>query len=341
MKKRYAILAVGVWLTAVAACLAFDTIKTTSKPIRGMVVGMSPLKVEIDQNEVRKAVPVNEIVTIFYDGEPTQLKTARTHLLTGRYEDALASIEKLDLSKVERDVVKQDIEFYKALCAAKIALGGGGSINDAGKQMIAFTIANKGNYHYLEACEVVGDLLVSVGKYSSAEGYYAKLAKTPWPDFKMRAGIATGRARLSQNKIPEAKRAFEAVLAIDAGSSKLTKTQHLAATLGVASCLTAEGKQDQAIKMVEGILAKADPEDVELHARAYNTLGNAWEKAGRDKEALMAFLHVDVLYFAVPEAHAEALANLAELWTKMHKTRRAAQARNILDERYKNSRWAK
>ena len=93
--------------------------------------------------------------------------------------------------------------------------------------------------------------------------------------------------------------------------------------------------------MVEGILAKADPENVELHARAYNTLGNAWKKAGRDKEALLAFLHVDVLYFAVPEAHAEALANLSELWTKMHKTRRAARARNILDERYKNSRWAK
>jgi len=55
----------------------------------------------------------------------------------------------------------------------------------------------------------------------------------------------------------------------------------------------------------------------------------------------LAFLHVDVLYFTVPEAHAEALANLVELWEAMHKTERAQRARAILDEQYRNSPWAK
>ena len=33
---------------------------------------------------------------------------------------------KIDLSKVDRDIVKQDIEFYQALCGAKLALNGTG-----------------------------------------------------------------------------------------------------------------------------------------------------------------------------------------------------------------------
>jgi hypothetical protein len=48
-----------------------------------------------------------------------------------------------------------------------------------------------------------------------------------------------------------------------------------------------------------------------------------------------------VLYFTVPEAHAEALFNLAELWDGVHKTERAVRCRGLLEERYRNSRWAK
>ena len=56
---------------------------------------------------------------------------------------------------------------------------------------------------------------------------------------------------------------------------------------------------------------------------------------------MLAFLHVDVLYFSVPEAHAEALANLVELWTELPNTERAVRARKILQEQYANSPWAK
>ena len=102
-----------------------------------------------------------------------------------------------------------------------------------------------------------------------------------------------------------------------------------------------ESTDQYRIKAVDEILAKADPEDVELHARAYNTKGTALRKTGRTKEALLAFLHVDVLYFAVPEAHAEALANLAELWNELNRTERAMRARDLLESQYANSPWAR
>ena len=115
----------------------------------------------------------------------------------------------------------------------------------------------------------------------------------------------------------------------------------MAASLGKAAALVALKKPDEAIKLAEGVLEKADPEDAPLMARAYDILGTAQRQAGRTKEALLAFLHVDVLYAAVPDAHAEALANLVDLWQQVHKTERANLAEKAPMERYPESPWAK
>ena len=285
-------------------------------------------------------MPVNEIVSVIYDDEPSSLQITRIAVANGRFEDALAALDKIKLDEVERPEIKQDIAFYKALCAARLALGGSGDIMAAGKLMVGFVNNAQGSYHWLQANEVVGDLLVAAGKFSAAQTYYTTVGKAPWPDYKMRAGVAVGRALLAQDKPTEALKYFEGVIGME-GKNELADFQKMAATLGKARCLAASNKHDEAIKMVQSIIAKADPEEVELLARAYNTLGGALKAAGRTKEALLAFLHVDVLYFSIPDAHAEALANLAELWNAVHKTERATRARRVLEQRYKNSPWAK
>ena len=134
--------------------------------------------------------------------------------------------------------------------------------------------------------------------------------------------------------------AFDKVLATEA-EGKSAQTQRMAATLGKAGALVALKKPDEAIKTVEEFLDKADPENSPLMATAYNILGTAQRQAGRTKEALLAFLHVDVLYASVPDAHAEALANLADLWEQVHKTERANRARKTLLEQYPDSPWVK
>jgi len=344
MKTHCRVVAVvGCLAACLVACDARADIvkKTTGTSILGTVKSTSSLAVVvIDRSTLEAEIPVNQIIKIDFDGEPSTMKTARSEVLRGNYEGAVEALDKVQSDQITRDVVQQDFEFYKAFCAAKLALGGTGTVKDAGGQMIAFAKKNPTSYHYLEACEVVGDLLVAVGAYAPAVEYYGRLAKTPWPDYQMRAGVAIGRAQLAQDQTTEAAKSFDAVLAIDA-QGDLAKTQRLAATLGKARCLAAADRYDDAIKMIEDILAKSDPKDVELYARAYNTLGTALRKAGRDKDALLAFLHVDVLYFTLPAAHAEALANLAELWESMHKTERAVRARATLDEQYRNSPWAK
>ena len=332
-------LAVVLCMAPAGTCQAVDTVRLTKGQVFGRITKMTPYAVTVLRSGVDKEIQVKDILCIYYDGEPGLLKKAKTHLIKGRYEDALDTLGKVQTGNL-KSWMKGDVDFYKALCATRLALGGSGDLRAADIAMRAFTNKNKKSYHYLEASEAVGDLLVAIGRYSDAVDYYKEVGNAPWDDYKMRAGVAVGRALLAQDKTAEAKATFEKVIDNPA-QDKAAQAQRLAAMLGKARCLAAEGQDEQAVKIVRKIIHEEDPKQVRLHARAYNALGTAHRKAGRDKEALLAFLHTDLLYFSDPEAHAEALHNLAQLWEKMHKTERATQARTALQKLYRNSRWAK
>jgi len=269
------------------------------------------------------------------------LKTAKNQAIAGRYAEALAAIERIK-DEPDRPEIQKDIEYYKALCTAKLALGGSLKIADAGRMMKAFADANPQNYHYFDASEMVGDLFLAVHQYPQAAEYYARLDNAPWPEYKMRSGVATGKTLLDQGKNEDALAAFDKVIASEAEGDSAA-AQRMTATLGKAGALIALKKTDDAIKLVEEVIKKTDSEDSLLMARAYNILGKAQRQAGagHEKEALLAFLHVDLLYSGVPDAHAEALANLVDLWEQVHRNERANLARKTLQEKYPDSPWTK
>ncbi len=188
------------------AALAIDTIKTAAgKSLAGHVAGMDRVNVELEQgaSATVKEVPANQIVMIYYEGEPSALHIAKEHLLAGRYADALTALGRIK-EEASRPEIQQDVEFYRALATAKLALGGTGEIKivNAGHLMNAFADANPKSYHYFEASEIVGDLLVANRSYAAAAEYYARLEKAPWPDYKMLSGVASGRALLDNRSPP-------------------------------------------------------------------------------------------------------------------------------------------
>jgi hypothetical protein len=222
---------------------------------------------------------------------------------------------------------------------ARLAMAGSGDMKDAGRLLFAFEQKNASNYHYFAACEVLGDLLVADRKYDKAEPFYAKLASAPWPDYKIKATVLTARTLEAQKQYAKAIKKYEEAEGME-GDTKEVEGQKLTALLGKATSLAGAGKTEDAVKIVLDVIAKADAENVDLQARAYNALGNCFKTAGKPKDAIIAFLHVDGLYFGAPEQHAEALANLKELWPKVDKQDRANQAAEQLKDRYPNSRWA-
>jgi tetratricopeptide (TPR) repeat protein len=341
MNHTYRLLAllVAVVCFALSASAADRLRLLGGKQATGQVAAMSATSVTIELGTAKREIPVNEIESLQFDGEPNQLSQARIAVRAGRYDDASALLDKIDPQSLKRPEIAKDVEFFAALAAARAALAGGGSIAEAGKRMFAFERANRDSLHYFEACQTLGNLLAAVGKHADAQAYFNKLAEAPWPDYKMRAGVLVGDALLRQQKYTEALAKFDEVLKLDAAGD-LAAAQKAAATLGKAAALGGAANTDEAVKLVEGVIAKTDSADEDLQARANVVLGNCYQAAGKKKEARLAFLHVHLLFPKNPELHAEALANLASLAADLGKAEQAAEARNLLKEKYPHSIWA-
>jgi tetratricopeptide (TPR) repeat protein len=330
----------ALWATPVFAQNISDRVRTARGSELGEVTEMTSLEVKVNRRPSGTAtVAVNDLRGISFDGEPSELSQARVRAANGGYLEAAELLAKIDAASVKRDFIKQEIEFYRAYCAAKLALGGRGTINDAGRLLNNFVRTFPQNYHYFEAIEAMGDLLAADGKLDLALKQYNDLARAPWPEYKVRAAVMIGQALQGQAKHAEAIQQFDAAIGMAGGSS--SQSEKLAATLGKAISLAETGQLETAVGMVEQVIQDSDPEQKELHARAYNALGSCYQRAGQPKDALLAYLHVDVLYNSVPEAHAEALANLVPLWQAIGQEARAREARQTLEQRYAGSRWAK
>jgi tetratricopeptide (TPR) repeat protein len=318
-----------------------DRVRLTRGSEAGEVSKMTRYEITLDKGAVGTVpVAVNDIRSIVFEGEPAELTQARINAGNGAFAKSLGLLEKIAADQVKRDFIKQDIEFYKANCASRLALSGEGEITDAGKQLNLFVRNYPDNFHFLEASEMMGDLLMASGRFDFAEKQYAELAKAPWPVYKMRAAVSLGRSLQAQGKHAEAIQQFDTALAT-VGDGADAQNQKLSATLGKAVSLAEGGKGDDAVKIIQKVIQDADPQQKELHARAYNALGNCYEKSKQTKDALFAFLRVDVVYSNVPEAHAEALSHLVSLWKAVGNEEQSREAKETLLQRHGNSKWAK
>ena len=332
MQKSLAVFA-GLVLLAASPALGADTLKLLNGTANGKITAMSATEVTIESlSGSQRTLPVNEIDTISYEGESIQLKNARAAIAAGRYQDGLDALAKIKDSEIQRRAeIQQDIQYYRAVANARLALAGQGDVGEAGKALVAFISEQPQNYHHLAACELVGDLLVASGRADQAQRYYGELAQAPWPDYQMRAGVAQGRALLLQKKFDEAIRTFQAVIDKEAPGDTAAR-QRMAATLGKTRGLIEVGKPDEAVTVAQDLINAAEPNATDTLAKAYNILGLAYRKLNRPNDALMAFLHTDILYAASREDHREALRNLVELWKEVQKPDRAAQAQDQLNQ---------
>jgi tetratricopeptide (TPR) repeat protein len=341
LRPGFLTMAIVGCLAASSQAAAADKIRLTRGSETGEVSDTTPTEVTLNKGQSNsRTVPVNSIKLIAFEGEPSELAQARLNALNGSYAKAGQLLDKVDASQLKRDFIKQDYEFYQAYVAAKLAESGEGEIDAAGKKLNAFVKSYPNSFHYLEASELMGDLLMMSGRLENAQKQYAELAKAPWPDYKMRAAIAIGRSLQAQNKHAEAIEQFDSALAVPDDTAE-GQGQKLAASLGKATSLAETGKDDEATAMIEKIIRDADPQQKDLNARAYNALGSCYEKANKTKDALFAFLHVDVLYSTVPDAHAEALFHMVSLWKAIGQEERSREARETLQQKYPSSRWAK
>ena len=193
--NRFAIAAAVGLLGLCGPLLAADKVKLLQgSQSTGKLTTITPTEVAIEIGSNKKTFPVNEIDSISFDSEPNDLTQARIAVHAGRFDDAVTMLGKINMADIKRPELLHDVEFFKGVAAARLALAGTGSKAEAGRTLVNFEKANKNSFHYFAACETLGDLLVAMGKYDQAETYYKKLTEAPWPDYQMRSAVLIGRA---------------------------------------------------------------------------------------------------------------------------------------------------
>ncbi|TWU00305.1 hypothetical protein Pla108_12540 [Botrimarina colliarenosi] len=285
-------------------------------------------------------VPVIQIRAVLFDDEPSQLGQARINTENGGYETALEKLNQAGDDRSAAKGIQQDLAYYRAYCAARLAMGGEGEATQAGRALTEFVRENPDSYHYYAAVEALGDLLVSIGREEQAERTYAQIAKAPSLGLKARSALLIGRSLQSRGEHEDALRRFDALLAAKANEPGIAIIQQ-AAQLAKAESLAATGDLEGGLKLTRDAIRAASAQETAALAAGYNTLGRCYEEADRSKDALFAYLHTDLLFNSDPATHAEALAHLAKLWRSVGKPDEASDAAKRLRRQYAASPQAR
>lgn len=333
-------------LPIAAHAQAPDRVRLTNKTeITGEIVGVSPGDVDIRKQGVEDVtkLPIDQVSVVSFGGEPEALRTARNLLLR---QDAAAALE--ELGKIEQaeldgaaDNVLTEVAFVKAAATGRRAAVTGVDIAGGEKGLREFLQKHPRSHHVFHANEILGDLLVRAGRFDDAAAAYAALEKGP-PSYRVRAAMAKAGSFYEQKKFAEADREYEAAGRIQTDpADQASGRQKREAQAGRARCLSRQGKAADAVKLLEEVVRGAAPDDDALLGMAYVALGDAYRAAGKDQDALIAFLTVDLVYNKAPEQHSEALYNLVQLWQKTQNPERAREAKQSLETVYPDSRWTK
>jgi tetratricopeptide (TPR) repeat protein len=323
---------------------AQDTVyRKAGKSVSGVVTGVSKLDITIAVNGKDEKIPANEIARISVEGEPSAMSDVRSAIAQNNFGSAEEDLKSINLKDVERDIARQEVEFHQAFVAAKLALTEGRDKEAAETALKAFASKYKDSFRFFYVAELAGELAASSGKWDVAIRTFGALERVPWNDMRLRATSEGARALAMQGKFPEALTKFDAVVN-DPVKTAETEPFKALARVGRAHCLANTGKTDEAIKILtapDGVIATTDANNGAVMSRAYNALGTAYVKAGQPKEALLAFLRTDLLYFQESDAHAEALSHLGKLWAEAKRNDRAQEALATLKQRYAGSVWDK
>ena len=310
--------------------------------VSGTVTAVSPSTIDVeDSNGELQRVPVEKVREVQFGAEPPSLRNARSMLLRGRGADAKDEMAKVDKEELDgaEPLVLAEADFVRAAGAGRAVLEAGGDLNAAIKSATEYVAKNGKSHHLFQMQELLGDLLARAGKPDEAIAAYSQLAKGP-SAVKVRGATSKAALLLSQGNVDQAMAEYEAAVKL-AGDEKDNQPQRRVAELGKAKCLSLKGKHDPAVAAVLQLVKDSSPEDKEFLARAYTVLGGIYRAmGGKDQDALISYLTVDLVYNVLPESHAEALFNLVELWERGSNPERSRDARQSLKTSYPASQWA-
>src|SRR5271166_4937679 len=194
--RRAMLIAAAFWAAGGGTAWPLDQIYTSTaeRPYNGKIVSTTATSITFESLLKGPAeISANEITRIIFDNSPESLLSAQKFMLDGKYEKAIDALDK-ETGEEKRREVAEEIAFCRAYCMAQLVPSGAADATEAGKQMDEFISKYTNSFHNFKACELLGDIFVTLGRFADAEKYYSMLNQAPWPDYKIRAQVALGRS---------------------------------------------------------------------------------------------------------------------------------------------------
>lgn len=286
-------------------------------------------------------VPANDLQLVDFDDATADMKLGHADENSGRFDAAIQRITKSKAdTKSDNALLKAEFDFAIARIHARMALADPSKRDDSIKELQAFQKANSDHFRYYESVAFLGQVQLAKQDYEAARKSFDTLAQSPWNESKLAAKIATGRILMGENKLDEAVATFDDAMK-SAGTSAGEAGRKYEAMLGKARALIGQSKHEEALTVLDEVTANASPEDTALQAEAYTLQGNAFQALNRAKEAVLAYLHVDILFPREAGYHAESLYNMTKLWKAVQIPERGLEAEAKLQSSYPNSEWTK
>ncbi|MEY3458885.1 MAG: hypothetical protein RL215_2042 [Planctomycetota bacterium] len=338
-------LALLLSLSATAVLPAADQVvrKSDRAVLRGELTAMtiSSLTIKL-QNGQTQEVPVSDVMTVKFDMEPPTLSQAQAAERSGSLDFALQKYKEIQLEYNGDDKrLATDLKFLVARTQVKLALANPADIPAATKAINTFRTENPNNFRFLEASLLEADIIAQdPAQTDAAKAILAKVQESSVKGYALQAGVQLGLLLLKSKDNAGALAAFDKVIT-DSQNDANALSALYDGMLGKALCLKVDSKADEAITILDEVINKASESETRTLARAWLLKGDTFREKSLPKDALMAYLHVDILYASEPSEHAEALYHLATLWGPAGHQNRADDAKTMLTSKYPNSPWAK
>jgi tetratricopeptide (TPR) repeat protein len=301
--------------------------------VRGQVESESPGEVVVVLGATKTAVPTDQIQSIRYDGQSASFPLAESRELGNQLAEAAELYKKAATESAGKPFPLQSALFHEAAALTDLAVLDPERTKEAKDKLAKFIQAYPASRHIVAARACQARLQLASGDLPGAESTITELAKLPRG--AERATVLRTKLLARQGKHQAAITELDKLMASYPKGSERHRTALLAKAEGLAGM-----KQfTEAETLVREVIQASPPEDAAAQASAYNTLGDCLRAANRPKDALVAYLHTDLLYSKDKEEHPRALYQIAALFRQLKQDARADEFAQRLKQEYPRSPW--
>jgi tetratricopeptide (TPR) repeat protein len=303
--------------------------------VRGTVQSETPTEVVVTLGASTTAVPIDQIVSVRYDSQSANYQLGESRESAGQLPEAAEYFKKAAAETNGKPFPHQAALFREAKVLSDLATVEPERQPEARDKLNAFIRSYPGGRHIAAAREALARLQINTGDFAGADATITALARLP--KAADRAAVLRTKVLAKQGKHDQAMTELDRLIKASPKGSE----RHRYAMLAKAESLAATRNYKEAEALVRQVIQANPAEDADSQAPAYNTLGDCLRAANRPKDALIAYLHTDMLYSKDKEEHPRALHGIVSTFRHLKQDARADEFAQRLKQEYPRSAWTR